>query len=364
MHRTRLIGAGRGLGGSRDRRSGRVPDLDARHPLPLEVFQRRRRANDLEALLRTLLELQIREAQDRATAAEAAKRRDAMRAALGRLAFLLVLLFGYGLLLGLGSQTQVLGALLDPQSLARDMQEVVTGEHAAAAALTDAVQGALISAFTAFAVFVLRGTSTSVRADLGGVLFVGAVALSLVGISAAALTGMMGMVLAFVGFLVAGFLVIRLCVILMRLHDERPERHAGWARVQVERWSRLLAPTRHRLMAIVFIALPAFCLLAVGGAALTNGGPLYSPAFASRFVAIGWSLWAIIVTPAAARIPLWSMPGWGTLVVLQLSEHPASFAFLLAAAAVLAGATVWLVFARPHPRDGTRDSLQVPSVTP
>lgn len=315
------------------------------------MFERRRRAEELERLLRTYLEYQIREAEDRAAAAEAAKRRDAVRGEVGQMAFFLMLLVGYGLLLGVGSQTQVLGALLDPESLARDVQDVAAGGSAAIAAVPGALQGVLISSLTAFALLVFRGTSTSARTDLGGVLFVGGVVLSLVGISAAALTGTFGMLLALSGFVVAGVLVIRLCVILMRLHVERSESHPGWSKVQLDLWSRRLSPTRHRLIAVAFVALPGFCLLAVGGAALTHGGPLYSPAFASRFIAIGWSLWAVVVTPAPARIPLWSMPGWGTLVVLQLSQHPASYVFLLAAAALLAAGTVWLVLTPPRPRD-------------
>jgi hypothetical protein len=310
------------------------------------VFERRRRADELERLLRTYLEYQIREAKGRAAAAEAAKRREAVRAEMGQMALFLVLLVGYGLLLGVASQSQVLGALLDPESFARDVEDVTAGGSAAAAAVPGALQGVLISSITAFALFVFRGTSTSVRSDLGGVLFVGGVVVSLVGISAAALTGMLGMLMAVPGFVVAEVLVVHLCVVLMRLHEETAGAHAGWSRVQLELWSRRLSPTRHRLIAVIFAALPAFCLLAVGGAALTHGGPLYSPAFASRFAAIGWSLWAIIVTPAAARIPLWSMVAWGTLVVLQLSQHPASYVFLLAAAALLAAATVWLVLTR------------------
>lgn len=305
----------------------------------------------LEQALRLYLELQIREAQDRAVAAEAAKRKDEVRADVGRMVLFLFLLVGYGLVLGVASRTQVVSALLDPETLAHDVQMVAAGGSAAVAAVPGALQGVLIAAITTFALLMFRGTSTSVRSDAGGVVFVGGAILSLVGISAAAFTGTFGLLMALPGLVAAVVLVGELCLMLIRLHAEtaeRPEqveRPAHWSNLHLGLWSRRLSPVRHRAAASVFIALPALCLLAFGGAVLMGGGPLYVPAYASRFVMLGWCLWAIAVTPAAARIPVWSSLVWGALVVVQLSSYPASLLFVLAVAVLLYVDVVWLVLA-------------------
>jgi hypothetical protein len=308
------------------------------------LFGRRRPPDDLERALRQYLEIQIREAQERAAAAQVAKRAAAVRAEVGRKILMLVLLVGYGLALGLASGTQVVNALLDPESLERTAQSAAAGGTAAVSAVPGALQGVLISALTTLALFLFRGTSTSLRSDLGGVLFVGAVVLSTVGLAAAAFTGTFGVLMAVPGLVAAVVVVAELCRMLIRLHSESATwAPARWSGAQIELWNRRLSPARHGLVAAVFVGLPAFCLVAVVGALFTSGGPLYAPAFASRFIALGWCLWAILVTPAAARIPLWSGLGWGALVVGQLSSYAASFLVVLAVGVLLYVDAVWLV---------------------
>jgi hypothetical protein len=292
-------------------------------------------------MLRSYLELQIREAQERAAAAAAARHAEAVRAEVGRKVLTLVLLVGYGLALALASGTQVVSALLDPASLERTARSVAAGGSAAVSAVPGALQGVLISALTALALFMFRGTSTSLRSDLGGVIFVGAVVLSMVGFAAAAFTGTFGALLAVPGLVAAVVVVREMCRMLIRLHLESASGAAPGSSVQL--WIRRVSPAGHRFLAAAFVGVPAFCLLAVGGAMLTNGGPLYAPAFASRFVALGWCLWAIVVTPDAARIPLLSGLGWGALVAGQLSAYPPSFLFVLAVGTVLCVDAVWLV---------------------
>jgi hypothetical protein len=312
------------------------------------LFGRRRPPDDLERTLRLYLEIQIREAQERAAAAQAARRAEAVRGEVGRKVLALFLLVIYGLSLGLASRTQVVNALLDPASLERAAQAFGAGSSAAVSAVPGALQGLLISALTTLALFMFRGTSTSLRSDLGGALFVGAVVVSLVGISAAAFTGTFGVLVALPGLVAAVVLVGELCRMLIRLHGE-PAGPARWSSAQLDVWSKRMSPARHGLVAAAFVGLPAFSLVAVAGAVLTNGGPLYAPAFASRFIALGWCLWAILVTPAAARIPLWSALGWGALVVFQLSAYPASFLFVQAVAVLLYADVLWLVL-------GSRDA--------
>lgn len=307
------------------------------------MFRRRRFPDDLERTLRLYLELQIREAEQRAVAAQAAKRAEAVRAEVGRYVAALLLLVGYGLALGLASKAQVVNALLDPAAVGRTAQSLVAGGSAAVSAVPGALQGVLISALTALALFMFRGTSTSLRSDIGGVLFVGAVVLSLVGIATAAFTGTFGVLLALPGLIGAVLLVGELCRMLMRLHGDPGARTTGWSSMRLDQWSRHLSPLRHPLVTVLFVGVPVFCLLAIAGAALTNGGLLYAPAFASRFIALGWCLWAILVTPAAARIPLWSGLGWGALVAGQLSAYPASFLFLEAVGVLLYIDALWLV---------------------
>jgi hypothetical protein len=314
------------------------------------VFGRRRPPRDLEPLLRQYLELQVRELQDRAEAARAARHRDEIRAEVGRMVLFLVLLAAYSLVLGTASRVLVISTLVDPDAIAHAVQTVATGGSEAIAAVPDALQGVLISAITAVALLMFHGTSTSLRSDLGGLLFVGAAILSLIGISAAAFTGIFGLLVALPGFVAVALMVGQLCWMLVRLHGEpagaRPHENgspARWSSRQPALWSRRLSPAGRPPVIVAFVALPALCILAVTGGVLANGGLLYTPAFASRFVALAWCLWAIVVTPAAARIPLWASLGWGWLIATLLSAYPVSFLFALAVAVLVYADALWLV---------------------
>ncbi|MDQ6772259.1 MAG: hypothetical protein M3024_04615 [Candidatus Dormibacteraeota bacterium] len=305
-------------------------------------------------LQKEFLVLQIRELQDRAEAARRARQRDVVRAQVGRLTSFLVLLAAYGLLLGVASRVLVLSAMVDPASLANAAGGVAQVGSSAVASIPGALQGTLISALTAFALFVFGGTSSNIRSDLGGLVFVGVTMLSLLGIAAAAFTGTFGILLALPGLVAAIVIVGELCWMLVRMQQAealtavRPEEKwspARWSSRLLTRCNERLSPSQKPLVMVAFAAVPALCLAAVAGAVWLNGGLLYTPAFVSRFVAMAWCLWAIVVTPAAARIPIWGGLVWGGLIAAQLSAFSVSYLFALAVAALVYVDVVWLVLA-------------------
>src|SRR5262249_5202700 len=153
------------------------------------------------------LELQIAQLE-RAEAAEAAARRQSeVRSAVGQLVTWLLLVVAYALVLGVASQDRVLSALLDPAQLARSAELARSSTEQAVELVPDPLRGLAISAVSTGALLVLRGASFSVRSDIGGALFVGVAIVSLVGLSAAAYTGILGLLAALPGFVAATLVV-------------------------------------------------------------------------------------------------------------------------------------------------------------
>lgn len=294
----------------------------------------------MERLLGRFLELQIADLEDRRRAAEAARRAEAVRAAVGGTITHLVLVLAYAAGLGVVTWSLILAALLEPRSLSEHVHRAAAIGGEAVAAVPDALRGLAISTLTTLVLLVVRGASFSLRMDLGGALFVGGAVLALVGVSAAAYAGPLGVAAAVVGYVAAVVVVHEFCDLVLRL---RPSPTAGPPPGTVpQRLLALLArasdavrPRRRAWLTAAFVAVPALCVLATVAAGFTNGGPLFVPARAAMFGFVGWSVWACGVTPTAIRIPLWSILLWSLLVLTLFGFAPVSIILGLAALLML-----------------------------
>lgn len=328
-----------------------------RTPRRLPPHQGRRRI-ELERALARYLELQ-NAALERSEAEQVeGKRRTAMRSAVGQLVTWLLLLAGYSLVLGVISQAFVLSALLNPHAFvdravaARDYTNTTIGW------VPEAFRGLAVSALSAGALLLFRTASFSVRADLGGALFVGVAVLSLLGLSAAANSGLIGVMVALPGFVAAALIVNELLRSIRRLRtdaaavaaDPGLQRSPRYGAI-LDRWQRFADPTSRAWLSAVFLALPWVCLALVGASDVTQGGPLFAPSRTAMFTYVGWCVWACFVTPGVVRIPLWSLVPWSALVIFQLADNPVGKVFFIAVIVVLFVNVALILWTRDPARD-------------
>ena len=327
-----------------------MPPPSRRPPAPS------RRRIELERTLHLYLELQIAQLERGAAAEVAAKVRAEVRSALGMHVTRMILLAVYTLVLGLASSDLVVSALFNPAELVRNAvaASVYTGQ--AVTFVPDALRGIAISALGAGALLVLRSASFRVRSDVGGALFVGAAIVSLVGLSAAAYSGVLGFFAALPGFVAATFVVYELLRSLRKIDAAlgirtRPAGDGPIGRATAAALDWLLAgldPSGRLWVALVFLCTPWTCIALVAGSFFTNGGPLFWPSRTAMFTFGGWCVWAFVATPSVVRIPLWATVPWGVLLVLQLAATPVSYVFALSAIGLLFVNLVLVLWDRGH----------------
>ena len=105
----------------------------------------------------------------------------------------------------------------------------------------------------------------------------------------------------------------------------------------------------------LFVIVPIVAVLLVWAAASTNshGGVLYWMSRISQIAFLGWCAWACSATPAATRIALWSLPGWGALILTLFTYGPVAIVFALATLTIL----FVNVFIAVLPERGSRNAV-------
>lgn len=313
----------------------------------------------LESRAAHFLDLSIErlEADNRASAERG--RREAIQAEVGKVVAQLLVLGPYAVAVGIVSQAVLHDALLDPDLLLRRLQDLVTGSNAVNSAvrnaIPDALRGIVFSAISSLIVLVFRGTSVGLRAELGGILFMGVVTICVFGLTASFGTGIIGTLVALPGLVLAVVVTFEFTHVVLRITSSsgvEASPAAGRDIVARVRWllsdlSRRAHPTRSKGIAAAFVAVPLLAVLVILAAAATytnNGSPLFWPARISLFALGGWSAWACLATPSAVRIPLWSMLGWAALLLLLSTATAVTAGFAVVIVLLLASSVFELVF--------------------
>jgi hypothetical protein len=313
----------------------------------------------LESRAAHFLELSIERLEADHRAGEEQRRREVMKAEVGKVVAQLLVLGPYAVAVGIVSQAVLHDALLDPDLLVRRLRDFVTGSNAVNSAVTgaipDALKGIVFSAVSSLVLLVFRGTSIGLRAELGGSLFMGVVTLSVYGLTAGFGTGVVGSLIALPGLVLAAVVTFEFTHMVLRITSpSEPEASPETARGFFARLRQLLSelgrrahPTGSTLLAAAFVAIPLLSVLVVLAAAAidpNNGGWLFWPARISFFVLAGWSAWACLATPSAVRIPLWSTLAWAALLLLLSAATAVTAAFAVVILLLLASGVFELVF--------------------
>ena len=331
------------------------------------MFRRHIRSDELELSLARYLELRVQELEDQARQELANNQRGKIRADVGRMVAWLLLLGGYAAVLGTASQSLLVGSLLNPQELAQKSNAVLSGVGQATSAFPEPLRGLLLSGISTVVLLVLRTASYSIRADIGGAIYVGVTVLALLAFSAAASAGPMSTLVAFPGLLAVGFLIYEFSVMLQRVRssDVTGDTARGGAVSAARPFAPVqdvigtlvgaITPGRSRRLVLVFLGVPLLCLFIAAASFVTNGGMLFWPTFISYVAFVLWCAWAFGVTPAEVRFPLWSIVGWAALFLTQLGDTAVTRVFAPAAVAVLL-LNVAAVTLRTHRRRGQRQA--------
>jgi hypothetical protein len=315
----------------------------------------------LESRAAQFLDLSIErlEADNRAGAEQ--QRKAAIQADVGKVVAQLFVLGPYAVAVGIVSQAVLNAALLDPDLLLRRLRDLVSGSNAVSGAVTgaipDALKGIVFSAISSLVLLVFRGTSIGLRAELGGVLFMGIVTLSIYGLSAGFGTGTIGSLVALPGLVLAVVVTLEFTHLVLRITSSpgrpaapRPAAGDGFfarLRQRLGDLGQTIDPARKPALAAAFVAVPVLTVLLFLGAAATNadnGGWLFWPARVSLYALALWSAWACLATPGAVRIPLWSMLGWAAVLLLLSAATAVTAVFAVVVVLLLAGSVFELVF--------------------
>jgi hypothetical protein len=313
----------------------------------------------LESRAAHFLDLSIERLEADHRAGEEKGRREAIKAEVGKVVAQLLVLGPYAVAVGIVSQAVLHDALLDPDLLVRRLRDFVTGSNAVNSAVTgaipDALKGIVFSAVSSLVLLVFRGTSIGLRAELGGVLFMGFVTLSIYGLTAGFGTGVVGSLIALPGLVLAVVVTFEFTHMVLRITsspgaEATPDTGRGiFARIRrlLSDLGRRAHPTGSIALAAAFVGLPLISVLVFLAAAATdpnNGGWLFWPARIALFVLAGWSAWACLATPSAVRIPLWSTLGWAALLLLLSAATVVTAAFAVVIVLLLASGVFELVF--------------------
>lgn len=77
----------------------------------------------------------------------------------------------------------------------------------------------------------------------------------------------------------------------------------------------------------MFMALPVLSIVGLLAAVITHGGPLFALGRAGIVGFLTWCLWACAVTPAATRIPLWSVAALAGLFLIIFANGTVPLVF-------------------------------------
>jgi hypothetical protein len=311
----------------------------------------------LESRAAHFLDLSIERLEEDSRASLEQARRKAMQAEVGKVLAQLLLLAPYAVAVGIVSQAMLNAAILDPDLLLRRVRDLVGGSAAVTGTVTgaipDALRGVFFSAISALTLLVFRGTSIGLRAELGGALFMGLVTLSVYGLSAGFGTGIVGALVAMPGLVLAVVVTVEFTHMVLRITsttgaaEAMPATSRGFVerlRGRLGEFDDRLRPTGSTARVAAFVAIPLLAVLVSLAATLTHGGGLFWPARIALFALAGWSAWACLATPGSVRIPLWSMLGWATLLLLLSAATVVTAVFALLIVLLLAGIVFELVF--------------------
>ena len=291
-------------------------------------------------------------------------RHDAIQRRVVELGTWLVLLVGYSILVGFLSSSVLVASLIDPAAIGDRGAAFGNFLKAYGDTIPGDLRGIIVSLLSAQVVIVLRVVSLRSRSALGGIFFVGFAALSLLGLAAASTSGTVGLLIAVPGF-IAVFAIIYEFLRFLRetLADvSLPAEVATRSQTMVHRTMRQLHSFRDSLLPggnarriALFVIVPIVAVLLVWAAASTNshGGVLYWMSRISQIAFLVWCAWACSATPAATRIALWSLPGWGALILTLFTYGPVAIVFALAILTIL----FVNVFIAVLPERGSRNAV-------
>ncbi len=279
----------------------------------------------------------------------------ALRTEVGRMVTRLFLLASYALVLGVIGTPQLLATLVNPAELGRLLQEAAVRLDSLIQLVPDALRSAVIGAVGGLAALSFNSTSSRVRFDVGGTLFVGVVVVSILGFASAASTGVIGTLAFMLGLAFSLYVVLEFFRVLRGLDTaaadtERAEppilsRLAGRSLsipcvAELRGLGRAIRPDHSRPGTLAFLIVPPISMAVIVSVALADQagppGPLLYWVFLSGLIAfIAWCAWACVATPRQVRIPLWSMVGWSSLVLLLVFFTAVSAIFAVAMVVLL-----------------------------
>lgn len=274
------------------------------------------------------------------------ERHDAVQKRVVELGTWLALLLGYSILVGYLSSSMLIKSLIDPAAIGDRGAAFADFLKAYSHTIPDDLRGIIVSLLSAQAVILLRVVSLRSRSAVGGVLFVGFATLSLLGLAAAFTSGTAGILIAVPGFIAVFAVIYEFLRFLRETLGEATVLASASARSQTILHRTMtslhslrdsLIPGRDGRRVAVFVAVPIVAVLIVWAAASTNSysGVLFWMSRISQFAFLIWCGWACTATPAATRIPLWSLPGWGAIILTLFTYGPVAIVFALAVLTIL-----------------------------
>jgi hypothetical protein len=303
-------------------------------------------SDDLQRALITYLDRSTVALERDAKAQAETARRARMLAQVGQMVGYLVVLLIYVVIITVANSSVLYHALLDPHELQRNVQD--------AAAFFALLPAILVSSLGLLLIFAFRSGSLRAQADVGGIAFVGAVVLALLGLSAAASAGAFGSLEAVPGFIGAFFVMDAFTGWLMSVRAAAAVRKApsrglatrfeavSTAKLKLRQAVTGAHPPPGRGAAAAFVLLPVVTVLviiagvAVVGARNDSPPPWLFVLTAASLMGLGaWAVWAFWVTPPTVRIPLWSMVAWAVFFQTLFRFGAASAAFALTVTALL-----------------------------
>jgi hypothetical protein len=301
---------------------------------------------DLQAQLTDYLERATsaleRDAEERAKR----ERHDAVQRRVVELGTWLALLLGYSILVGYLSSSMLVSSLIDPAAIGNRGAAFGAFWKAYSATIPDDLRGIIVSLLSAQIVILLRVVSLRSRSALGGVVFVGVAALCLLGLAAAATGGTAGILIAVPGFIGVFAVIYEFLRFLRETLGEAtvPPNASARSQTIVRRTMTWFHSLRDSLIPggdprriAVFVVIPIVAVLTIWAAASTNSysGVLFWMSRVSQLAFLVWCVWACTATPAANRIALWSLPGWGAIILTLFTYGPVAIIFALAVLTIL-----------------------------
>src|SRR3989442_1157801 len=257
----------------------------------------------------------------------------------------LALLLGYSAVVGYLSSATLLSSLVDPAAIGRRIGALNDVSRSYKAVLPDEVRSIILTLVSASTVIALRVASLRARSALGGALFIGIATLALLGLAAAFTTGTGGALVAVPGFFAVFFVVYEFLRFLgdtvgasgavLKDANSPPILRETMRRLHTTRQALLPGANRRRIA--LFVSVPVVAVVFVWAAASTNSyaGFLYWASRTSQIAFVIWCAWACVATPLAIRIPLWSLPVWGAIILTLFTYGPVAVMFAAAVLIVL-----------------------------